>query len=374
MNGKRLRNVLVLRPLACCAALLLGACAASPPAPQPDVLPGLGRQLLTAYIQPHVRELRQHTAALQAAMVQYCAQPADAPGRARVDAQFGQVVAAWAHVEFLRFGPLVEENRLDHFFFWPDPRGVVQRQMRSVLAGADASLLQVAQLRQQSAAVQGIPALEYALHADDGARLIAAGEPAGRYRCAYAATVAGNLDRLAGEIAAGWDSNAPLAREFAQPAPTHAVYRSGREVATEALKALSTALHVARDQKLQPALGEDAAAARASLLPLHRSALTTRFLSAGVAALASFQDAARFGEALGSDDRWIETAIRDELRRVQEDLAELEMPAAEALVDAGQRDLLVHAGLLLANVRAIVDEYLAPALGVNLGFNALDGD
>jgi predicted lipoprotein len=373
VNGQRQRRTL-LRPLACCAVALLGACAATPPAEQQGVLPGLGQRLLSTYIQPHTLELRDHTRALQAAMAQYCAQPADAARRARVDAQLGQVVEDWAHVEFLRFGPLVEENRLEHFYFWPDPRGVVQRQMRTVLAGTDAGLLQVAQLRQQSAAVQGIPALEYALHADDGARVIAAGEPAGRYRCAYATAVAENLTRLAGEIAAGWDGHAPLAVEFAHPGPARAVFRSSREVATEVLKALSTALHVARDQKLQPALGDDVASARATLLPLHRSALTTRYLAAGVAALASFHEAAGFGEALGSADQWIDEGIRDELKRVQEDLDELKVPAAQAVVDEEQRDLLVHAGLLLSNVRAMVDEYLAPALGVNLGFNSLDGD
>ncbi len=356
-----------------CCLLWLAACAAAPTS-QDGVLDGLGQRLLHEYLQPRTQDLRQRTIRLQAAMAAYCARPADGAQRATVEARLGEVVAAWAQVEFLRFGPLVEQNRLEHFFFWPDPRGVVQRQVRSALAGADASLLQPVQFRQQSAALQGIPALEYALYADDGARVIAAGDAAGRYRCAFSSAVAENLAGLAVEIAAGWNSDAPLAMEFAQPAPRRTVYRSSREVATEALKALSTALHVARDQKLVPALGEDAGASRATLLPLYRSGLTTRYLASGVQALAAFHDAGRFGAALGEEQQWIDAAVRDELRRVQEDLAALQVPAADALAHAEQRDLLVHAGLLLANARSIVDEYLAPALGVNLGFNSLDGD
>ena len=70
----------------------------------------------------------------------------------------------------------------------------------------------------------------------------------------------------------------------------------------------------------------------------------------------------------------MDSALRDELNRVQEDLAALTMPVAQALTDVEQRDLLVHATLVLANARDIVEQQLAPALGVNLGFNSLDGD
>ena len=138
----RTQGALVLKALAACLVLLLGACASSPPRGQDDPLAGLGQRLLVEYMQPRTRELRQHTTQLQAALAQYCARP-DGARRKAVEEQFGDVVAAWAHVEFLRFGPLVEQNRSDNFFFWPDPRGVVQRQMRTVLSGADASLQQL---------------------------------------------------------------------------------------------------------------------------------------------------------------------------------------------------------------------------------------
>ena len=74
------------------------------------------------------------------------------------------------------------------------------------------------------------------------------------------------------------------------------------------------------------------------------------------------------------DARWIDASLHGELQRIVEDLRLLQMPAAQAVADEDQRDLLVHASLLLANARGIIEEYLAPALGVNLGFNSLDGD
>lgn len=351
--------------------MMISACATTAADARTQFMSGLGARVLHEYMQPRTRELQSATVALGAAIGDYCSKP-DTSQRARAEQALGDTVGAWAKVEFLRFGPLVEKNRLENFFFWPDPRGVVQRQMRAVLASADQSAL--TQLRQQSAAVQGLPALEYALYADDAPRVIASGSEAGRFRCNYAAAVAANLAQLAGEIEKGWRDDAPLAQEFARPGPSRNVYRSGVEVATEVLKTLSTTLHVARDQNLLPALGDSAAEARGTLLPLHRSALTARHLASGIEGLSAFHAAARFDTALPADSLWIDQAIHDELGRVQQDFSQLQVPVAQAVTDESQRDLLVHAALLLANTRAMVDEYLAPALQVNLGFNSLDGD
>lgn len=351
--------------------VMTAACATTAADARAQFMSGLGARVLHDYMQPRTRELQSATVALGAAVGDYCANPQGAQ-RTRVEQALGNTAAAWAKVEFLRFGPLVEKNRLENFFFWPDPRGVVQRQMRAVLASADKAAL--AQLREQSAAVQGLPALEYALYADDASRAIASGSEAGRFRCSYAAAVAANLALLAGEIEKGWRDDAPLAQEFARPGPSRNVYRSGVEVATEVLKTLSTALHVARDQNLLPALGDSAAEARGTLLPLHRSALTARHLASGIEGLSAFHAAAQFDSALPADALWIDQAIHDELGRMQQDFAQLQVPVAQAVTDESQRDLLVHVALLLANTRAMVDEYLAPALQVNLGFNSLDGD
>jgi len=366
------------RVFACATALLLillaTGCAGTASKARAHRGDSAGARLLQQYIQPRTHDLATRTGQLHAAVRDYCTDASSAARRASVELHLAATVEAWAAVEFLRFGPLVEQNRAEQFFFWPDPRGVVQRQMRATLAGADPTLLQAERLRTQSVAVQGVPALEYALYADEAARVIAAGGEDGRYRCAYAEAVTTNLARLATEIESGWRGSAVLAAEFARPVADNSVYRSEGEVATEVLKTLSTALHVARDQKLHPALGDSAAGARGALLPLYRSGLTQRYLAAGIDTLAQFHAASALGAALPPDATWMDTGVHDELRRVHEDLQAVTIPMDRAVADEEQRDLLIHAALLLVNARAIVDEYLAPALGVNLGFNSLDGD
>src|SRR5690606_2873889 len=102
----------------------------------------------------------------------------------------------------------------------------------------------------------------------------------------------------------------------------------------------STALHVARDQKLQPALGDSAALARGTLLPLYRSGLTQRYLAAGIGALAQFHVASGLGAALPPDATWMDAGVRDELLRVQQDLQAVTTPLDRAVADEEQRDLL----------------------------------
>jgi predicted lipoprotein len=360
--------------LALLPAVALAACVPVASAPQVDRFSAVGRHVLRDYVQPQTRALTHATTDLVAQLRDYCRAPAAASLRLQMERQLAATVEAWARVEFLRFGPLVEQNRLENFFFWPDPRGVVQRQVRGLLAAAEPALLEAATLRQQSAAVQGLPGLEYALFADDAPALLAGATAAGRYRCAYAQAVAANLAQLAAQIEAGWRDGTPFAVELARPGPDRHVYRSGTEVATEILKALSTALHAARDQKLAPALGDGIATARGTLLPLHRSGLTSRYLTGQIRGLLDFHAASRLDAALPSGERWTAANLRAELARILEDFALLGMPAAQAVSHPDQRDLLVHAALLLENARGIVAEYLAPALGVNLGFNSLDGD
>jgi len=55
-------------------------------------------------------------------------------------------------------------------------------------------------------------------------------------------------------------------------------------------------------------------------------------------------------------------------------LRDVPVPLDAALASEEGRRLLMLASLTLKNAKAIVDENLAPALGVTIGFNALDGD
>lgn len=334
----------------------------------------LGRKLLDDHIRPATNGLVDAARALEDSLPAYCEQPTDPVRRASVEAQFAALVTAWSRVEVLRFGPLIENNRFERFFFFPDPRGVTLRQVQALLAAAEPQRIEADALHGDSVALQGIPALEYALWGGNAAAQIETGGEAGRYRCAYAQAIAANLHRLAIELQAGWARDAAITREFAAPGPARSTYRSQQEVATEVLKALSTGLQYARDSKLLPALGDDIDSARARRAPLWRSGLTTPALAANLGSLLTLYDASGLAAALAADENWIDGNVRAEAGTAIAALEAVSLPFEQAVADHDARARLVQATLVIKNLQSIVVEYLAPALGVNLGFNALDGD
>ncbi len=329
--------------------------------------PDLGERLLQAYIQPAMREFHDSTRALQEALDAHCARPAATTGQA-VGREFAAVVRAWSYIEFLRFGPLMEQNRYERVHFWPDPRGVVLRQVRQLVDGTG-EMPDVAALATQSVALQGLPALEYLLYREHG--LLSQPAAAPRRSCGHAQAVAGNLAAIGAELAAEWRADSEFGRQFVQPAPGRALYRDQREVASEAFKALSTGLQFARTVKLQPVLGASAQDARPRRAPFWRSGLAARSQQWGIDGLYRFYVAGAY--AYRRDEQWMDEGVRGELLRAAQGFEAF--PAwEEGLHSAEGHRRLQLASLVLKNAKDIIDEHVAPAFGVRIGFNALDGD
>ncbi len=341
------------------------------PAQAAKLPPDLGQRLTSDYIQPATKHFAVQSAMLETLLNTYCRTLTSADLRAEVDQQFGVVVDAWGHIEFLRFGPLQQQNRLEKIFFFPDPRGVTLRQLQALLAKQDQSALDAGALRNRSVAVQGLPALEFLLYGNNASF---GEDAAGKYRCALAVAIASNVSQLALEVTMGWNDKHGIAAEFAAPSPQRPLYRSYGEVATEAVKTLSTGLQFSRDMKLLPALGATPDQANGRRAPLWRSNLTTRMLKANVSGLLAFYQATGFGTQLPARQRWIDDSLRSESRLAIASLDSVSQPFEQAVSGGDNRDALYHTALVLKNMQAVVVEYLAPGFGINLGFNSLDGD
>jgi len=338
----------------------------------------LGGRLVTGYIVPATQHFADAARALETRLQTWCARP-DAAGRAAIERDFGDLVESWSGIEFLRFGPLVAANRFERIAFWPDARGVMLRQVPALLKQPDVAT-NAQTLAGRSVAVQGLPALEYVLYRDGGLLAAVQGESQGQSQtqtfdteCAYAHATAHNLAGRGSELADAWRGHDGAL--FATPDPGNPVYRSQREIANEAVKAISTNLQFLRDVKLMPVLGDAPDPARARRAPFWRSSLTTRALRAQVAGLQAFYQAG--GWRYGANEAWIDENLTQELARAEHMLAglvALSVSIADLLGDADHHRELHLVALQLGNVKHIVDENMAPAFGVTIGFNALDGD
>jgi predicted lipoprotein len=319
------------------------------------------------YIRPSYATFRERAERLNGTVGTFCRTRA-ASDHAAVEAAFRDAVEAWARLDFLRFGPAASEARLERVAFWPDPRGFVERQLRQLLASGDLETLDAARIAGQSAAVQGLPALERLVVAipddpppDDLDR-----------RCIVATAAAGNVAAIAAELDGAWRSSDVL---LLTPGPENPAYRSWEESANEVLKASLTGLEQVRDLALRPALGDAPDKAKPNRFPYAKSGDTIDYLAAAVAA----QDAliAKSGIAAGlpEADQWAERSVHFELGQAERTIAGLNGTAIAAIAtEPALRGKLDYVTIALASVRATMATTIAADLGLSVGFNALDGD
>jgi predicted lipoprotein len=270
----------------------------------------------------------------------------------------------------LRFGPLAAESRFERIFLWPDARGVALRQVQQLLT-EDADALSVEGLAGKSAAVQGIPALDIALFGTSADEMAKGGDD---FRCRYAETVAGNIAKMADEALTGWQDDTPFARSFIGPGSDGNPYRSGEEVDGEIVKALSTAIQFVRSAEILPPLAKDAAKGNGRRAPLWRSGLTFRLIAAQVDGARALLRHAGYEDRLPQDQSFVVSSIQFELDHTIPALNEVALPVEEAFRNQEQRGRIAFADLALHHAGELVSEQLAAALGLSMGFNALDGD
>jgi len=352
--------------------LALGGCLTHGPSGNPlsaaaDESAGL--RLWRGFIQPAVQRFHQDAHALHQALTAHAAMTA-VWRDGRVNEAFHRLVRAWAGLSLLRFGPLVQDNRFERLFFWPDPRNVMQRQIRPLLQSVDT----VPQdLRAHSVAVQGLPALEYVMDLNWG--LLPEDRIEAQYeaRGAYVRALARNLLAIAQDLQQAWgdvDVQGSYAWDFAHPGPSNTFYRNEKEVLAEAIKVLSAGLRFAGEVQLRAALGLEQSRARVQRLPFWRKHIAGRMLALSVRALAQWH----FVVAFAGEPGWLRQNLQGELQQSTELLYQSGISFSDMAASPDTWQTLSLVVLKLDNARRMVDEDLAAALGVALGFNALDGD
>ncbi len=148
------------------------------------------------YVIPAYEHVELTTADLVAEVEGYCVAPG-AETKAALAESFAETIDAWAGVDFFRFGPMARDGRYERFAFFPDVHGTGARQLRRFLATEDETLLRAGALAEQSAAIQGLPALESLLYS--GSNALSNTDTPAPYRCALATAVAANMDLIARE-------------------------------------------------------------------------------------------------------------------------------------------------------------------------------
>ena len=288
--------------------------------------PALGQQLtqremiaavIGNYIRPNFSAFNAAGAVLQDKAEALCAAPSAATLAASRQA-FRDFLLAYGRIEFVTTGPLGVGDRVQRLLLWPDPKGIVLRQVQAAIARKDETATDPETLYGKSVGLQGLTALEYVLFgtgADDLAG------PAGDYRCRYGLAVTTLVTGLAATIDAEWQEEgaAGAAGQMTDPKPDADNYRTLTEVMEKLAATLLHGTEAIRDTQLTPVLGAAPGERPKPKSALFwRSGMTVPLLGAEFASLGDFFAGARLRDGLAPKDIWIATGAEFEFRSAGE--------------------------------------------------------
>jgi len=321
------------------------------------------RSALEKHVLPHIESLKAETAALPDVVGNVCRTGSPA-ARNELAHHFRDAAVAFAGADFLRFGPMLEGGLRERISFWPDPRGFLGRQLRLVLLSKDESLFKPGALGKQSAAVQGLNALE-ALIEDKDVPL--GPSEASAYRCGLAKAIAVNVASVSAEVADKWMKPGGWKDKMLHPGPENDTYKSSEESAVEIVKSLLVGLSLTADLQLKPQIDS-----KVKLTPpFQKSGLQKVYFLATIASLRDLYDALDLESYLKPDKLWMKNWLSGAWRTIQSsDGAGGRAPGA-ARPDAPP---VREAFDKLNGMRNLISNQLSTAAGLTVGFNELDGD
>lgn len=325
------------------------------------------------HIVPRLDKLVTATQALQSDVKALCEKPGDAKLLKSAQKSFADTVGAWGAIDFIRFGPVAEQHRLERFFFWPDPRGTTERQLQALLANRDPKLLEEKALEAESVAVQGLGALEFILWNDK--KPLDAGDEGAQYRCSFATAIATNLADIAHDLVQGWTAPDGWRAKMLATGSDNPLYKDASESAREMVKALVMGIGIIQDRNIIARLNAlKAATGKRVRFAFERSGLSERYLQSEITSLEAFYDAVGLTDYIPPDKKWMHEFVPRSFNSLHDNIGLLIKTKDEDKLDEKTEMNLRRLRFDANGVRQVITRELAPAADLVLGFNELDGD
>lgn len=283
---------------------------------------------------------------------------------------FLQAQLAWSGLQPLLVGPMGEGNRAWQVQFWPDKKNLVGRQVTALLKKKPQ--LTQADIENASVVLQGLSAYEYVLY--DKAVDLTDSTSKARY-CPLLQAIGEHQQKLAADILQAWEAKDGMAFQLAE-FPNER-YAEPAEAIADVLRVQVTALDGLK-KKLGAPLGRQT---KGFPQPFQAEAWRSD------ATLASI-DAALAGAQrlwLGTDGNGLKALVpaeqADLVKRIdvayetaRQHLVDIMLPFSELIADETGRARLDALYQDIDALHRLHQTELARALGVQIGFNAHDGD
>ncbi|WP_217475013.1 imelysin family protein [Stutzerimonas stutzeri] len=341
--------------------LLLSACAPSDPFAETS------KTLVDEVLHPTYTQWAETNRRMAASSIAFCAgneELSDAR-EAFLQAQF-----AWAGLQPMLIGPMGEGNRAWQVQFWPDKKNLVGRQVTALLKNKPE--LTQADLENGSVVLQGLSAYEYVLY--DKAVDLNDSQTKARY-CRLLEAVGEHQQKLTADILQQWEGKDGMVAQLSE-FPNER-YADSQEAIADLLRVQVTALDGLK-KKLGAPLGRQS---KGIPQPFQAEAWRSDATLGSIdAALAGAQ---RLWQ--GNDDNGLKQLVPAQqaelVKRIdvayattRKQIADIMVPFSELITDEAGRARLDELYQQIDALHRLHQSDLARALGVQIGFNAHDGD
>jgi predicted lipoprotein len=333
--------------------------------------------LLGTVMPPKLDEFHSATEDLTEEFRDFCSDP-DKGGLKDTQSAFHVAMDIWQEIQPWRMGPLVADGRDQHIEYWPDKHGTAARQFRKLMFDKPTAYTDPAKLSGASAALQGFPALEEVLFADDHGELMIAANEDGVYLCQYGTAIAANLGTLSGEVQAEWPD---FANAMENAGPDSMDYPTAKFAATDLYRALHEGLLIISNQKLARPLGdgaEDASAGRAESPLSQRSLRNIEHNLIGLFAIydGKWGDVGEEGKGLAAliDNSLLDRSFRLNWQTVADTVQDLPASFTEVLEQPEGYEKVSDLKGQVDFLTTLVVNDVGGTTQLGGGFNALDGD
>lgn len=321
-------------------------------------------------IEPGYRDFTDKAGQLTDRMMQLCSMPSQANLEQARDA-FARTARSWGQIEIVRVGPVLEKNRFERVLFYPDKKGVGLRQVQALLSTSDEAAASPATLASKSVAVQGLGALEFLLY---GTGFEEVATKADSYRCRYGLAIAGNIQRIGTELVQAWDDQNGISKDWKNPGPQSAAFRTDQEAVTEVLGILVHASEALRDQRIESFYKGEEAQAFARQALFWRSGLSFAMLNENLEGVQNMLNVSGIINLLNDDQQSIVSSIDFVLKSLIRTVNKINTDVEKAVTNPDDRQRL---DFVLLNSRDLIirlNDGLGGGLGLGAGFSFSDGD
>ncbi len=287
---------------------------------------------------------------------------------------FERTVAAWMPLQSFRFDAFEKNNRALRIYFWPNSRG--EKQVKKFLLKMDATKITPKYFPNISVAVQGLPIVEWLLFHKDST-LNSADKAIRTYSCQFLKAISLNMKLLSEALITELQPYGKMRLKLLNPSANNADYNTIPEVTLQFFKAIHAMVELVHGQKLSRPIGKEFNNLRPKRFEMWRSGLTKNNLMSNISAIEHAYDIFSPLIIAGHNGQQTNQQVRQEFAAVITQINLLPDDLYHALSSPKAKNTWILARDLIAKLEKLQKTLaikVTDALGIPLGFNALDGD